>query len=422
MSLLINAKQYPLSYQELEQYNQSFYQAAFTLFNYLLLLLFSVSLVLSLIYDTWGIALGFSLFSLTFYILMFKYGELKSSEQVYLLVVVLLTLQLQFTFELKDISSTQLLYFTMMTLLVLFRDWRVLLLFYMANHTFYLVLFLFTKGYWIHQLLEQSQGGVTLMGLQLNLLTLLIVGFLHFCVGVMISILLNRQSIAAAKQVFYLEKQMNLWTHKEIIDDFIQETYDKNYPIAPQDEIGNTLINLQEHLQKQSLLYQQESESLYHLHKFNKLLLNCSYLEEVSHCVVKELSDVFESGSTQLYIIHPKEKMIELLASYGVASQENTPKYIPFGEGLLGEAIHFKNHYIIKDIPETTPVIQSGLGAQLPKEIVIVPLQVKGNNVGVVVLNLLHSLDKHHLSMLGDMVQNIGVLIQVHLQQKTTEA
>jgi signal transduction histidine kinase/HAMP domain-containing protein len=108
---------------------------------------------------------------------------------------------------------------------------------------------------------------------------------------------------------------------------------------------------------------------------YNRLIsFLATYLN--AHSAGLYLSDYFDNGKDKL----------ELVASYAYYGNNAPGKKIHFGEGLAGQAAIDKEILVINDVPENYIRINSGLGENVPRCLVILPLLFENEVKGVIEL------------------------------------
>jgi len=119
-----------------------------------------------------------------------------------------------------------------------------------------------------------------------------------------------------------------------------------------------------------------------------------------------------------IYIMNSKENMLHLISSYAFEHRKNiSNRYAP-GEGLLGQAVLEKQAIIIKDIPENYVRIHSGLGADLPANILVFPLLLDNNVIGAIELGSLSSFSNTDMEWMKSIAEHIAIAI--HSAQSRT--
>ena len=109
--------------------------------------------------------------------------------------------------------------------------------------------------------------------------------------------------------------------------------------------------------------------------------------DEISFLFVKELVKYLGANQGGVYLINKedeKNKFLKLVACYAFDKRKYLQQIVDLGEGLLGQCINDKDYVYLDDIPDNYIKITSGLGDANPKSILIVPLMVNEEVLGVV--------------------------------------
>lgn len=109
--------------------------------------------------------------------------------------------------------------------------------------------------------------------------------------------------------------------------------------------------------------------------------------DEISFLYVKELVKYLGANQGGIYLINKedeKNKFLKLVACYAFDKRKYQQQILDIDEGLLGQCIKDKDYVYLDDIPDNYIKITSGLGDANPKSILIVPLMVNEEVLGVV--------------------------------------
>ncbi|MEA3317954.1 MAG: GAF domain-containing protein [Bacteroidota bacterium] len=161
------------------------------------------------------------------------------------------------------------------------------------------------------------------------------------------------------------------------------------------DVLGNSLLEMRNSLK--------QAEDEHHTHdKENKsrkwtneglavindvLRQSDSKISELSANILVSLIDYLEANQGGLFIKNDDDKnnvFYELIASYAYNRRKYNEKKINLGEGLVGTCAIEKKTKYITDIPDDYIEITSGLGGANPKSILIVPLKIEEDILGVI--------------------------------------
>ena len=161
------------------------------------------------------------------------------------------------------------------------------------------------------------------------------------------------------------------------------------------------------------------------LAKFNDLLRQHNEnIEVLSYNVIKNLIEYLEANQGGIFMVEEegKEKYIELVASYAYDRQKFLIKRIELGEGLLGNTVLEKRTLYLKDIPEDYMEITSGLGKATPRNLIIVPLIIEDEVLGLIELASFNEIKPYEIEFIERIADNTAAtMVTVRLNTKTTE-
>ncbi len=126
------------------------------------------------------------------------------------------------------------------------------------------------------------------------------------------------------------------------------------------------------------------------LTRFGKLLRNNNdSIELLSERIIGNLVKYLNFSQGALYTVKAQEEnpCLELKSCYAYDRQKYLDKFRPLNEGVLGQAVKEKN--IIKiyaEIPNNQIPISSGLGESKPRSLLVVPLKLNDEVLGVMEL------------------------------------
>lgn len=110
-------------------------------------------------------------------------------------------------------------------------------------------------------------------------------------------------------------------------------------------------------------------------------------LQKLGATVIAQLCRSLDAKIGALYIFDTKNKeaqVFKLLSSYAFTKQENLTTDYKMGEGLVGQAALDQNSIVLQNAPDDYIKIESALGYTLPRNLIIVPVVLKGSTLGVI--------------------------------------
>jgi len=119
------------------------------------------------------------------------------------------------------------------------------------------------------------------------------------------------------------------------------------------------------------------------------------------------------------------EGMLRLLASYACA--DNPPTELALGEGLLGQCALERCTRIVETAPDGFNVIRSGLGETVPAAVMMTPLLLNNNLLGVTEIAVLSVPGTHEREQLEEMGRLLAINLEIlgraaHTEKVLTEA
>lgn len=416
------AENYHIPKERIEAYNNHQFKSINNLFFYVLLGLLCVGVGLAFLYDTWGIALGAPIVTGTFYFILLKWGDLNRNMQNYLLATTLFAFQVQFTFELPQIVHVQLIYFSLLTLLTLFRNWQLLLYYFSLTHVFYFLLSLFSTDFWGSEMLETS-ATIKFLGVSIDLFTLSIISLNHLAFCIILSRFLHKFFDDHTRKILFIEDQANLEQNEQIAKDMVNEDLDKIYDIKENDMIGNMLVNLRDHLKDIKQKEDQQHWITVGNSSISELLLSTHKLERLCNKVTREISVYVNAVNATLYLLDDdSEGLLSIQSCYAGSKRHYTEQTIAVGEGQVGEVARTGKNKLITDIPEDYEYLASGLGESRPVNIFILPIKSKATILGVIEVSTFHEITPHEKIFIEGVVENLGLTVESSKSaQKTKE-
>jgi hypothetical protein len=177
-------------------------------------------------------------------------------------------------------------------------------------------------------------------------------------------------------------------------------------PRHDEDNLGRGLLNIQQRLLSIRQEDQQRNWSAEGLAKFVQVLQTAKDLKELSKNIILNLVKIVEANQGAIYLVTEQNnvEVLEMQACYAFSRSKQFSQEIFPGDGLIGQAFLEKDTVYLKDVPENFIRITSGLGESNPRHVLIVPLKINGDVVGIVELASFKPFSPHVI----EFVEKIG--------------
>ncbi len=203
--------------------------------------------------------------------------------------------------------------------------------------------------------------------------------------------------------------------------------------LSREDEMSESLFMLRDSLMnslKDSESRRREEENhtwaAQGLAKFSSLFREAEdNLHDLSRELMKELVGYTEADVGALFIAVDQEgnhgQQLELFGSYAFDRAKFVHRSFDFGEGLVGRAAVEKEVIFITDLPPDYIKIRSGLGEDVPSSILLIPVLLDNNVLGVIELASLGEIPPHQIEFvrqLGDALATTLAKVKANLQTR----
>ncbi|WP_320777387.1 HAMP domain-containing protein [Streptomyces sp. CRN 30] len=112
---------------------------------------------------------------------------------------------------------------------------------------------------------------------------------------------------------------------------------------------------------------------------------------------------------------------LRLVGSYGYPDDDGRPTRIPFGRTLVGQAARNRRAITVDQLPPDYVTISSGLGRVVPSALVLLPIVVEGQVLGVIELASVAAFTQTHQDFLTQLMETIGVNVNTIVANARTD-
>lgn len=197
------------------------------------------------------------------------------------------------------------------------------------------------------------------------------------------------------------------------------ESFEKK---GPTDQIGKAMMQLKIQLKRTQIeaerrrsTDEQQNWAAKGLATIGELLRNTEDdINTMSNEFIKELVNYVDMEVGGFFIVRDDERedpVLELTGSYAFDRKKELEKRFKFGEGLVGRCAIEKDSIIITDIPEDYIRIRSGLGEDKPATLILVPVLLDEQVLGVIELASFNEVPDYKINFIKSLSTSIAASV-----------
>ena len=191
--------------------------------------------------------------------------------------------------------------------------------------------------------------------------------------------------------------------------------FDVNYEMKGDDILGQSLVEMSKNLKQAALEEKRRNWSVEGIAQTADILrISHENIDELCYNVVSHLVKYIKANQGGIFILNDEEQddvHLELKGCYAFNRRKFMEKKVSIGEGLVGQAYLEKEMIYMTDIPENYVHITSGLGDANPSSIMITPLKVEEQVIGIIELASFKKFEDHERQFLEKVSENIASAI-----------
>jgi HAMP domain-containing protein/signal transduction histidine kinase/CheY-like chemotaxis protein len=183
---------------------------------------------------------------------------------------------------------------------------------------------------------------------------------------------------------------------------------------ALKDKINQMIINLRETTQKNA----EQDWLKTNLAKFSSMMQGQKNLETVSRLLMSELTPLVSANYGAFFIMDaenevPETPVLKLMSTYAYRERKGVGNRFNVGEGLVGQCALERKTILLTRVPADYIQISSGLGEAPPLTIIVLPVLFEGQVKAVIELASFQSFSPIHQLFLDQLMQSIGVVLNM---------
>jgi len=189
--------------------------------------------------------------------------------------------------------------------------------------------------------------------------------------------------------------------------------------LALKNNINQMIANLRETTQQN----REQDWLKTNLARFSGMMQGQKSLESVSRLIMSELTPLVSAHHGVFFISDTvdREEGLKLMASYGYRERKNVSNRFLLGESLVGQCALEKKSILLSKVPSDYIQINSGLGEAPPLNIIVLPVLFEGEIMAVIELASFQPFSAIHTTFLDQLMESIGVVINMITANMRTE-
>ncbi|MFE5190386.1 HAMP domain-containing protein [Streptomyces sp. NPDC056628] len=146
-------------------------------------------------------------------------------------------------------------------------------------------------------------------------------------------------------------------------------------------------------------------------------------LPVVAELIMDELAPLVSAQYGAFYAAEDSDRgpELRLVGSYGYPDATDRPERIRVGRSLLGQAARNRRTVSVEELPADYVTISSGLGQTVPRALVVLPIVVEDQVLGVIELASVTRFTQIHQDFLAQLMPTIGVNLNTIVANARTD-
>ena len=195
-------------------------------------------------------------------------------------------------------------------------------------------------------------------------------------------------------------------------------------PLGPNDILGQALLTMRNNLMKVAEDDSKRNWVIQGQAQFADILRNNnSEISELANHLLSNLVKYLKANQGAMYVIEQEEgddPYLIMKACYAWGKKKFLNQRIGIGEGLVGQCALEQDVIYMTEVPEDYINIGSGLGTAPPRAVILLPLKLNDEVIGVLELASFNPLDDHEKEFLLKLSESIASTISsVKVNERT---
>ncbi|WP_239063924.1 HAMP domain-containing protein, partial [Streptomyces sp. SID14436] len=188
-------------------------------------------------------------------------------------------------------------------------------------------------------------------------------------------------------------------------------------------ELKDNINSMVESLRETTRANQEQDWLKTNLARISGLMQGHRDLPVVAELIMDELVPLVSAQYGAFYLAEDGDQgpELRLVGSYGYPEDLDRPARIAFGRTLVGQAARSRRTIVVEDLPPDYVTISSGLGRVVPTALVLLPIVVEGQVLGVIELASVTPFTQIHQDFLAQLMETVGVNVNTIVANARTD-
>ncbi|MFE6197566.1 HAMP domain-containing protein, partial [Streptomyces sp. NPDC057838] len=188
-------------------------------------------------------------------------------------------------------------------------------------------------------------------------------------------------------------------------------------------ELKDNINSMVESLRETTRANQEQDWLKTNLARISGLMQGHRDLPVVAELIMDELVPLVSAQYGAFYLAEDADDgpELRLVGSYGYPEDSTRPTRIAFGRTLVGQAARSKRTILVDEVPPGYVTISSGLGEMVPTALVLLPIVVEGQVLGVIELASVAPFTQIHRDFLAQLMETLGVNLNTIVANARTD-
>ncbi|WP_324789572.1 HAMP domain-containing protein [Streptomyces sp. H51] len=188
-------------------------------------------------------------------------------------------------------------------------------------------------------------------------------------------------------------------------------------------ELKDNINSMVESLRETTRANQEQDWLKTNLARISSLMQGHRDLPVVAELIMDELTPLVSAQYGAFYLAEDTARgpELRLVGSYGYPDDAGRPERIPVGRSLVGQAARNRRPISVEELPPGYVTISSGLGQTVPSALILLPIVVEEQVLGVIELASVGRFTQIHQDFLAQLMPTIGVNLNTIVANARTD-